>query len=116
VVELVTLSAVHPAGPAVVEIREHGEIVGDVDFRVCHNCRLAVVEHVRVDPPQRRRRLATRAITYLLNNWPDYRWSTSPIDDHEALCFWKSLDWPEPETLGAPVECVHMLRADERTP
>ncbi|MEV5543275.1 GNAT family N-acetyltransferase [Saccharopolyspora shandongensis] len=115
-VELVTFPAEQPAGLAVVEIREHGVIVGDADYRVCELCHLGVVEHVRVDPPFRRRGLATQAITKVLADWSGYRWSTSPINEHGALCFWKSLDWPEPETLGSPIECAHMRHADEQMP
>ncbi|MEV0705114.1 GNAT family N-acetyltransferase [Saccharopolyspora sp. NPDC050389] len=114
-VELVTIPAELPAGLAVVEIREHGVAVGDADYRVCEVCRLGVVEQVRVDPPFRRRGLATQVIIKLLADWPGCRWSTSPINAPGALCFWKSLDWPEPETLGSPVECAHMRHADERT-
>ncbi|MCI2420868.1 hypothetical protein MOQ72_25795 [Saccharopolyspora sp. K220] len=71
--ELVLMPEEHPAGPAAVEIRLGGVIVGDVTFRVCRSCRLAVVEHVRVESPQRRRRLATLAINFLVSRWPDYR-------------------------------------------
>ncbi|WP_165968438.1 GNAT family N-acetyltransferase [Saccharopolyspora elongata] len=113
-VELVTIPAEQPAGLAVVEIREHGVTVGDADYRVCELCHLGVIEHVRVDPPFRRRGLATRAITKLLTDWPNYSWSTSPINDHRALCFWKSLDWPDPGTLGTPYACIHMRQSDDR--
>ena len=79
--ELVAIPATAPAGPADLEIRLDGVIVGDLDFRVCVHCQLAVIEHIRIDPPYRRRGLATRAVQVILAEHPDYRWSTSLIDD-----------------------------------
>ncbi|MCI2423843.1 hypothetical protein MOQ72_41210 [Saccharopolyspora sp. K220] len=79
--ELVLMPEERPAGPAAVEVCLGGVIVGDVTFRVCRSCRLAVVEHVRVESRQRRRRLAALAINFLVSRWSDYRWTTSPIDD-----------------------------------
>ncbi len=103
-----------PAGPSGIEIRLGGLIIGDIDLRVCGHCRLAVVEHIRIEPAYRRRGLATRAVHAVLAGHPGYRWATSPIDDNPgARSFWDSLDWPG--TPGTGELCPHMREADQRT-
>ncbi|MEV0701380.1 hypothetical protein AB0I53_26200 [Saccharopolyspora sp. NPDC050389] len=106
--ELAAVPALLPTGPPGIEIRLDGLVVGDLELRICHGCRVAVVEHIRIDRRCRRRGLATLAIDLLRRTWPDYRWSTAPIErSTEALGFWHSLDWPGP--LGEPDECRHLL-------
>lgn len=111
-VELVALPAWWPAGVERIEICSGGRPVGDVDFRACADCRVAVLEQVRVDPPYRRRGWATRAVQAAVASRPGYRWATSALHDTvEARAFWAALGWPE-EDLGVPVWCAHMYEAD----
>jgi hypothetical protein len=102
------------AGPERIEIRVDDRVIGDVDLRVCPQCRVAVLTHVRVSQPYRRRGLATAAVRASLAYYPGYRWSTSPIDDtDEARGFWHALTfWPR--RLGDPAYCQHMHDADQR--
>ncbi|GAA4859511.1 MULTISPECIES: GNAT family N-acetyltransferase [Saccharopolyspora] len=113
--ELLVTPADPPAGHTAIEILLGGLIVGDVDLLMCDPCRLAVVDHIRIDPRCRRRGLATRALDAVLATWPEHRWSTAPIDDTpEAMAFWRSLDWPGP--LGRPDGCAHLGGAEPGRP
>lgn len=103
-----------PAGTAQLRLCVDGEVVGDLDYRLCALCRLAVLTHLRIDH-YRRRGLATLAVRTVLDEYPDYRWSTTVIGDNAAARgFWASIDWPG--ALGAEEECPHMRAADERSP
>ncbi len=115
-VELVAVAPVVPAGPERIELRLGGTAAGDLDLRACAACRIAVVDHVRVDPPFRRRGLATRLVRAALSARPGYRWSTSVLGGtDEARGFWSALtEWPG--TTGIPEECAHMHEAAWHSP
>lgn len=112
-VEFVPIPPEWPAGLERLEIRLDGVPVGEVDFRACTACQLAIVEHVRIDPPYRRRRLARQAVRLLLAGYPAHRWHTTAIQP-EATGFWEALGWPS-ATGGEPAWCGHMYEADRHT-
>jgi predicted acetyltransferase len=117
-IDLVQVPAALPTGLEYFEIRSDGEPVGSVDVRACPTCRIAVVIHIRVAEPYRRRGLATAALRAGMTSRPGYRWSTSPVEDTDgARAFWRVITaggWPG--TIGEAEECQHMREADQRLP
>lgn len=109
-VEFVSLPASWPAGVERIEVRAEGQPVGDVDVRRCDQCRVAVLEHIRVEPTWRRRGLARQAVHTLLTRYPDQDWYTTAVQP-EAAGFWAAVGWPI-ATLGEPSWCAHMYEAD----
>lgn len=55
-------------------------VVADLDLTVCHACRLAVIEHVRTDPPHRRRGYGRELVTAAVGHGPGCDWSTTRVD------------------------------------
>lgn len=114
-VELAWVEPTVAAGPARVDILLDGQLVGDLDYRLCRVCRIGVIEHVRVEAAVRRRGVATRTVQAVVTAYSDYHWSTSPVHDAAARRFWGTLDW-WPGVLAAPRYCWHMYEADQHTP
>ncbi|MCA1185751.1 hypothetical protein LCD36_04695 [Saccharopolyspora sp. 6T] len=98
------------AAPQRAEIRLGGDLVGDVDVRVCDVCRRAALEHIRVDAAHRRRGVTREALA-LVVAWPGYSSSTTVLEP-EAEAFWRRVFWPTPELLGTPQWCEHMAEAE----
>jgi hypothetical protein len=107
--------ASHPAGPERIELWLYSQtLVGDLDLRRCDQCKLAVLEHIRIDSPYRRRGLAARALHEVFAELRSYRWCTTEIDDTPAAqAFWSSIPWPgDARDLGQPHYCEHMRQAE----
>lgn len=107
------------AGLARVEllVNEHqgdgaAEVVGDLDWRSCAMCEVAVIEHVRVDDrelrgqPLRRHGFGTRLVEVVLATAPAFSWSTTVVTTAAAAAFWSSLGWPTDRHV--PDYCEHM--------
>lgn len=96
-----------------IELRRHGQAVGDVDLAICGPCQCAVLEHVRVDEPHRRQGYGWTLVAAALARAPvpHYRWSTTRIDtdDFHARAFWARV--PFPGALGEPDRCSDMHSA-----
>jgi hypothetical protein len=112
-VVLVWVPAPLPASLARLEARHGGQVLGDLDYRACPVCRVAVLEHVRVDPEQRHQRLGSFLVRSVLAAHHDYDWSATQLDT-VSWEFWDGVDWPALE--HPPRWCPHMHAADERAP
>lgn len=110
---LVWVAAPVPAALACLEVRRGGQVLGDLDYRACPTCGVAVLEHVRVDPDQRRQGLGSLLVRSVLDAHRDYAWSTT-TRDAVSWAFWNGIGWPD--LPDDPRWCPHMHAADERTP
>ncbi|MEU6261867.1 GNAT family N-acetyltransferase [Saccharopolyspora shandongensis] len=108
---LVWSDLIVPAAPQRAEIRLGGEVVGDLDVKVCSICRRAVLEQIRVDPGHRRHGVARDALALMLDRWSGFSWSTTVLEP-DAAEFWARVFWPCPELLGNPQWCAHMAAAE----
>jgi GNAT superfamily N-acetyltransferase len=111
--ELNWVAAAEVAGLARLEVRRGGHVLGDLDYRACSTCRIAVLEQIRVDPVHRRRGLGARLVVAVLAAHPGYVWSTTALAD-TAGEFWDAINWPG--LRGDPHWCPHMHQVDERSP
>ena len=90
------------------------EGIGDLDWRSCTVCRVAVIEHVRVDDralrgqPLRRNGYGTLLVRAVLATAPTFSWSTTVVTSAAAAAFWASVGSID---RHVPVYCPHM-RAD----
>lgn len=110
-VEIVRVPAAVPAGVTRLDVLLDGIPVGDLHVRLCAACQQGLIEHVRVDPPYRRRGLARRLVAAATADRPGYMWSTTVIDaTSEARGFARAGIWPGPPT---PWWCQHMREADD---
>ncbi|MEU6133275.1 hypothetical protein ABZ805_29225 [Saccharopolyspora sp. NPDC047091] len=110
-VSLVWSTPLVPAASQRAEIRLGGDLVSDVDVRVCDACQRAVLEHIRVDAAHGRCGVAREALAQVMEAWPGYSWSTTELDP-EVAEFWRRVFWPTPVLLGAPQWCGHMAEAE----
>lgn len=107
--QLVTLPPDLEAGLGRIELHTapHG-IVADLDLAVCHTCHRGVIEHVRTDPPHRRRGHGRALVTAALRRGTGYAWSTTRVDTAGAAAFWAAV---APNLPHQPAYCAHMRRA-----
>jgi hypothetical protein len=82
--------------------------VGDVDYLVCRQDRLACVEQIRIDPAFRDHKVASAAVRALLDRETDCAWSTTAVvDAPAAAALWRGVEG-RVASLGVPVYCEHM--------
>lgn len=104
--ELVAIPPDAPARVGQIVLSLDSVTIGDVDVAYCADCRIAVLHHIRVDPPFRRRGLGRVLWSAALARAPRYAWSTTEITDAAAL-FWASVDVPRNLAWGRPAHCRH---------
>jgi len=113
---LVARAAALPGGLAWLILSVDGRPVADLSLRTCETCGIGVIEHVRVDPPWRRRGLACRLLTAALAGRESLRWSTTEVADSAAARGF----WAGPAAVGVETDavcrCAHMAEADSRSP
>ncbi|WP_406693310.1 GNAT family N-acetyltransferase (plasmid) [Saccharopolyspora sp. ID03-671] len=113
-VEIVHVPARVPAGIDRLDVLVDGVPVGDLLLRLCAPCRLGVIEHLRVDPPHRRRGLGRRLVAAAIEGRTDWTWSTTIIDPNDsARGFARAGLYPGPPV---PRWCEHMAAADALMP
>ena len=101
------------AGVGQIELRLRGQVIADIDVRLCGVDTRGVIEQVRVDEKYQRRGFGTVLVAAALARGPAYRWSTTKLDDSVgARAFWASLRPAGPLQLGEPFYCSHMRLAD----
>lgn len=106
---MVSVPAAVEAGTGRLEARlAHGEVVADLDVTVCHACRRGVIEHVRTDPPHRRRGHGRALVNAALCHGDGYAWTTTAVDTTGAAAFWHAV---APDLPHQPVYCTHMRHA-----
>lgn len=104
------------AGTGRIEVRRDGRTITDLDVTLCGQCRCGVIEHVRTDPPHRRRGYGWTAVTAALVRGPGYTWSTTEVSDSGARAFWSAIGFADRHTVGSPEYCPHMREAWEQVP
>lgn len=109
---LVWVAAALPAGLARVELYRGRQVLGDLDYRACPTCTLAVLEQIRVNPAHRRKGHGTVLARAVLAAFSDYEWSSTALAE-TATAFWDAIGWPG--LRGDPRWCPHMHQADEQT-
>lgn len=113
-VRIVSVPARVPASVERLDVLVDDVPVGDLLRRVCELCEVAVIEHVRIDPPYRRKGLARLLVHAATVDYPCYSWSTTVIANHPgAQGFAQAGLWPGPPS---PRWCKHMREADEMVP
>jgi GNAT superfamily N-acetyltransferase len=110
---LVWVNAEVPAGLARIELHRKDKLLGDLDYRACPNCAVAVLEQLRVAPEHRCHGLGRQLVTAVLAAYPEHDWSTTALAE-SATGFWDAIDWPG--LRGDPHWCVHMHQIDEHGP
>jgi hypothetical protein len=101
----------HLAGVGRLEIRLQGQTAADLDLALCAPCQSGIIEHIRVDPPHRRRSFGRTLVAAALTRGPDFRWSTIEIEDIDlARSFWQAVASPTMR-VGHPERCPDMAAA-----
>lgn len=104
-------------GVGQLQLRMDSVPLADLDLAVCGPCRRAVLEHVRVDEPHRRRGYGRLLVSAALSLAPAdrYRWSTTKVATNPvARAFWAGIAWPGEPDL--PEYCTDMDKAAGRLP
>jgi hypothetical protein len=94
------------AGRARVDVLVDGQVVADADWRACHECGVAVLEHIRTDLDHRGRGYARQAVLAARGRAPRCSWSTTTVGDAGATAFWVAIgNWID---TTSPRYCPHM--------
>jgi hypothetical protein len=92
------------------------KVVGRMEYRVCHICRLGQITDIEVHHELRDLGLGSRAIEYARDQVPGYRWTTSRQLE-SATSYWKLMarrtgaEFTGPG-VGVPTRCEHMRESD----
>ncbi|MGW1705228.1 GNAT family N-acetyltransferase [Streptomyces sp. NPDC002206] len=113
VVHFERVTADTPAGRQAVLVREHRErVVGQLEYQVCHPCRLGYIDRISVVGCRQGHGLGREALHTALAPCPGYAWSTSRQSSVGRKFF---LAMAEETDISFPprgVRCPHMVSAN----
>ncbi|MFF5988122.1 hypothetical protein [Prauserella flavalba] len=113
--QLVAIPPPVPAGVGQIKVHVDGRSVADVDVMLCGECRVGVIEQVRVDEAHWRRGFAWTAVTAALVRGPGYSWSTTLVADTDAAREFWARRFPR-IAAGQARYCPHMIESWQTTP